>query len=54
MAKKLNSITYKIFLTRFTLDQFKQLQDRRERIGVPIAVQIRNAVSDYLKEDGGA
>ena len=54
MSKKLNSIEYKIFLTRFTLDQFERLQGRRKTIGIPIAVQIRNAVSDYLQRNRGA
>jgi len=41
----------KIVLTRLTGEQYNQLASRREQDGIPIAVQIREAVANYLKED---
>jgi hypothetical protein len=51
MAKKLSSLNLRIVLTRLTEEQYDQLASRREQDGIPIAVQIRKAVSSYLKED---
>jgi len=53
MSKNLSDIKLKIVLIRLTEDQYNILNGRRKEIGIPLAVQIRKAVSDYLKMEGG-